>query len=94
MGGTDIRPTEEQIRRNREIGDFARHPNVDDAEIPNVQVSNEDFQKIVRWTLNSVCSFISPPKLDDENNEFACENVAAAIRGPLYSRLHARIDNR
>ena len=38
---------------------------------------------LVEWTLEAVASFISPPKIEGEDEEFKCEEISEVIRGPL-----------
>ena len=48
---------------------------------PKVKASRADFSAIVEYALASAAHLISPPKVDGEDNEFRCDDVAAAVRG-------------
>jgi len=57
------------------------HPNFNIPDVPETSVTPATFNKIVEWTLESVASFISPsPKEDDEDEEFACDDIAKVLR--------------
>ena len=65
------------------------HPMFDLPEFPDVSIDKDSTRAVVEWTAKSIAEFISPPKDDDEDNDFACEDVAAAIRGHFLETMLA-----
>ena len=51
------------------------------------------FKRGVEWGLKAAAAFISPPKVDGEDEEFACADVAEVFRGTLRDRLFEEIDH-
>ena len=51
------------------------------------------FKRGAEWGLKAAAAFISPPKVDGEDEEFACEDVAEVFRGTLRERLFEAIDH-
>ena len=48
---------------------------------PEVYMTEEDFKAVVGYALESAAQLVSPsPKKDGEDEEFACDDVAQAIR--------------
>ena len=61
-------------------------------EHPNFKVNHPPpgvTREAIQWVLDSAANFISPPKEDDENDEFACEYVAEVLRGDFAGHLYA-----
>ena len=71
---------------------LADHPYFKVPEAPELQVDRGTARAIIEWTLLATAEFISPPKEEDEDNEFPCEDIAGAIRGPLRDILWAKVD--
>jgi hypothetical protein len=55
------------------------HPNF---EMPPAPESS-DPQAVADWVIATVAAYISPPKVEGEDAEFSCINIADAIRGRL-----------
>ena len=70
---------------------LADHPYFTVPEAPELQVDRGTAHAIIEWTLLATAEFISPPKEDGEDNEFPCEDIAGAIRGPLRDILWAKM---
>ena len=60
-------------------------------EVPVVRAFPEDgtTPSVIEWTLAAAAELISPPKVDGENNEYKCEDIARSLRGPLRDKLMA-----
>ena len=66
-----------------------KHPNLEIPPFPKgvVWPHSHELRLTIRWVLEAAARAVSPPKLDGENNELKCEEVARVIRGPLYEKL-------
>ena len=68
-----------------------KHPGFNIPKPPLTWADSEDFNKIVEWALESAAMFISPsPKVDGEDEEFKCDDLAQAIRVDLKKLLKIR----
>ena len=56
------------------------HPNIHLPGRPPVRVSDDTFRAIVQYALEAAASLVSPPKVDDEDEEFTCDDLARQIR--------------
>lgn len=65
------------------------HPNF---KLPDVPVKR-DSMTIALWALEAAAMLVSPPKVDHEDEEFECDDVAAAIRGPLGQMVMRALRN-
>lgn len=63
------------------------HPKIQFPPAPKDASSYE----AVEWALKCVAEYLSPRKLSDEDNEFACKDLAKAIKGPLLKELLAQL---
>lgn len=71
------------IRKSFDAASLMQHPNFTVPPFPK----DGGAEAIIRWSLHAAASFVSPPKVDGEDEEFACEDVAKTLRGALADRL-------
>lgn len=74
--------TDETNRRLR------RHPKF---KLPTREVNLENAVDLTDFIIESICNFISPPKVLGEDESFACEDVAAAIKEHLRPEIIERL---
>lgn len=76
--------------------ELLRHPSFVVPPVPKADfMDSGSFNEIVQWALEAAASFISPsPKEDGEDEFFACEDVAQAVREVLPPLLKVRIKGR
>jgi hypothetical protein len=60
-----------------------QHPNIDFPPVP-LGLTPEN---VVRFTMSCVAQYLSPVKLEGEDNDFQCEDVARAIRMKLTPEI-------
>lgn len=58
---------------------LSSHPNFQPPPPP----SQETIEEIVRYTLEYAARLISPPKVDGEDEEIECDDVAAELRNSV-----------
>jgi hypothetical protein len=63
------------------------HPNLEIPEPPPDATPG----RLIEYALDCAARFVSPPKVDGEDVEFVCEDVAAAIRRDLLPILLRKI---
>jgi hypothetical protein len=65
-----------------------QHPNF---QLPPPPTSG-DPAALIQWACDSCATFVSPPKLDGENEEFRCDDIAAELRnlGPKLAAIAGR----
>ena len=70
-----------------------RHPHFKVTKFPRLGIPVPQFEKrlIVRWALENVAACISPPKVDGEDDEFACGDVAKMCTNGLRALLERKI---
>ncbi|HWT01172.1 MAG TPA: hypothetical protein VN256_13065 [Pyrinomonadaceae bacterium] len=59
------------------------HPNFEFPEPPETPFHDE----LVEFITETVARYLSPPKVEGENEEFACVDVASAIRNHLKPEI-------
>lgn len=59
------------------------HPNFELPALPRTRRRDS----LVAFVLESVARFVSPPKVEGEDEEFACEDIANAIRTQLKPKI-------
>ena len=78
--------------RKTVLQDPLKHPNF---SMPALPASSKDspgtFLAGVEWALQAAANYVSPPKVDGEDEEFACEDLASAIRGPFREHLRQAV---
>ena len=69
------------------------HPNFVIPPIPRglVFTSHTQGRLAIAWALEAAALLVSPPKVDGEDAEIECKDMAAAIRGPLYQELKRQL---
>jgi hypothetical protein len=91
MGGhTYIRETDEQ--RIERLGEMAHkrlryHPKF---RFPN-RPKRKTRKAVIAFTAETIARFLSPAKIDGEDDEFSCESLAEAVRGHLLPEIVKRL---
>ena len=72
---------------------FIGHPNFVVPPLPKGQdgIVSPDAEQIMEWTLRCVAMLVSPPKEDDEDNDFECDEVRDTVLGPLRELLKQQL---
>ena len=70
-----------------------QHPRFRVPTLPYVSDERE-FLAGAQWALESAAAFVSPPKEAGEDDEFACDDVARALKGQLWDSLRALVSGR
>lgn len=65
-----------QVTKKDTYGTLIDHINMELPEVPK----DTSPENMIKFTLEAVTTLLSPEKLSDEDNNFACENIVAAIR--------------
>lgn len=65
------------------------HPNLEFIEPPDWWTPED----IALWVIENLARFISPPKIDGEDEEFSCEDIAKAIREKVGPELIEMMKN-
>ena len=73
---------------------FMGHPNFKVPPLPRGEdgMASNDAELIMKWTLQAVGLLVSPPKEDDEDNEFECDEIRETVLGPLHDLLKEQLD--
>lgn len=89
-GGFNNISTEERIRRTRIEGTHTAlmaHPNFYFPVPPRIKT----VVSVADYTAKVIANYISPTKVEGENDEFACEIVTAAIETLLLPLIKQRL---
>lgn len=65
-----------------------KHPNF---KLPDREPDLENVIDLSDYIIESICMFISPPKVDGEDENFSCEDVAQAIKSHLQPEIIERL---
>ncbi len=74
-------------------GPLNKHPNF--SPPPSPPLDRREIRDIVNYTLNYVAELLSPPKVDDEDEDRECNDVADEVRNcaqDILEILQIRLD--
>lgn len=74
-------------------GPLSGHPNFFPPTLP--PINEREIRDIVNYTLKYVAELISPPKINDEDEDRECNDVASEIRSvtdDILEKLNIKLD--
>lgn len=90
MGGGGRTYSQEALRA-RAYDALRAHPNLKFPEVPTV---GDDVESAVRFAVESVARYLSPPKAPGENMSFTCLQVAESVRHDLLNEILTKLRER
>ncbi len=66
--------------KRKRVPRLLTHPNLRFPQRPTVAANEHGVQALLNYALECAALVVSPPKEDGEDNEFACEEIAATLR--------------